>query len=143
VATDLVTGEEVRIDDGPLRLAVQASAAIPAMVPPVDWRGAHLVDGGVVAEVPVAAAASIGRPVIAVDVGMALPEYHADDLLIHTLVRTQMLTTRLLRAAQMRAADVALRPEVGATSWAEWERRDEFEEAGRKEALAAVRDGRI
>lgn len=143
VATDLATGEEVRIADGPLRFAVQASASIPAMVPAVEWRGRHLVDGGVVAEVPVSAAKTIGHPVIAVDVGMELPDYHPDDLVIHTLVRAQLLTSRLLRAAQVRAADVALRPRVGATSWADWERSEEFEEAGRRAALAAVRDGRI
>jgi NTE family protein len=50
VAVDLDSGEAVRFggpgwDDVPISLAVQASAALPGLYPPVDIRGHHFVDG--------------------------------------------------------------------------------------------------
>jgi NTE family protein len=50
VATDLDTGEAVRFgakgwDSTPISKAVQASAAVPGLFPPVDIKGRHFVDG--------------------------------------------------------------------------------------------------
>jgi NTE family protein len=50
VATDLDTGEAVRFGEGewagvPISRAVQASAAVPGLFPPVDIKGHHFVDG--------------------------------------------------------------------------------------------------
>ncbi|MDO8439144.1 MAG: patatin-like phospholipase family protein, partial [Telluria sp.] len=52
VATDLDTGEAVRFGDAPwdstpISKAVQASAAVPGLFPPVDINGHHFVDGAV------------------------------------------------------------------------------------------------
>ncbi|MEV6285771.1 patatin-like phospholipase family protein [Kribbella sp. NPDC051770] len=60
VATDLATGTEVLLDHGDLESALLASAAIPGILPPVDRDGLMLVDGGVVAYVPVLAAQRAG-----------------------------------------------------------------------------------
>ena len=46
VATDLFTGEEVVIREGPLFDAIRASISIPSMFRPVRWQGRTLVDGG-------------------------------------------------------------------------------------------------
>ena len=50
VAVDLDSGEAVRFggpgwDDVPISRAIQASAALPGLYPPVDIRGRHFVDG--------------------------------------------------------------------------------------------------
>jgi predicted acylesterase/phospholipase RssA len=50
VAVDLDNGEAVRFgskgwDDIPISRAIQASAALPGLYPPVDIRGRHFVDG--------------------------------------------------------------------------------------------------
>jgi predicted acylesterase/phospholipase RssA len=52
VAVDLDSGEAVRFgdagwDDVPISQAVQASAALPGLYPPVELRGRHFVDGAV------------------------------------------------------------------------------------------------
>jgi len=49
VAFDLLSGNEVRLSDGPAVDAVLAAAAVPGVLPPVRWRGqlltnAHLQD---------------------------------------------------------------------------------------------------
>ena len=131
IATDLETGEEVRLRRGSLRRALDASSAIPGMVPAVEIDGRWLVDGAVVAEVPVAAAKEEGWPVVAVDVSLDVPPIGEDDLVLDTMMRTQMMTARLLRRQQLNAATAVIRPQVGGARWAEWGRFEEFVEAGR------------
>jgi len=134
VATDIETGEEVRIRTGDLRCALIASSAIPGMVPAVHIDGRDLVDGGVVAEVPAVAARAEGWPVVAVDVSIDVPPVGEDDLVLDTMMRTQMMTARLLRRRQLRSATHVIRPDVGNARWAEWHRFDEFVELGRAAA---------
>jgi NTE family protein len=66
VAMDLVTGDPALLDHGDLESALLASAAIPGMLPPVDREGRTLVDGGVVAYVPVLAALQAGAASVVV-----------------------------------------------------------------------------
>jgi len=131
VATDLETGEEVRLRKGSLRAALDATSAIPGMVPAVEVDGRQLVDGGAVAEIPAVAARDEGWPVVAVDTSMDVPPIAEDDLVLDTMWRTQMMTARLLRRRQLRSATHVIRPQVGGARWAEWHRFDEFVEAGR------------
>ncbi|MFI7453083.1 patatin-like phospholipase family protein [Nonomuraea sp. NPDC049714] len=60
VAMDLATGAQALLDHGDLESALLASAAIPGVLPPVDRDGRTLVDGGVIALVPVRAALRAG-----------------------------------------------------------------------------------
>ncbi|MEU1518663.1 patatin-like phospholipase family protein [Streptomyces sp. NPDC005811] len=66
VAMDLATGAPVLLDGGDLESALLASAAIPGMLPPVERDGRTLVDGGVVAYVPVLAALQAGAASVVV-----------------------------------------------------------------------------
>ena len=52
VATDLFTGEEVLLQEGPVFDAIRASISIPSMFQPARWRGRTLVDGGIVNTFP-------------------------------------------------------------------------------------------
>jgi NTE family protein len=60
IATDVLSGEEVRLSEGPLVDAVMASAAIPGVLPPVEWDGRLLVDGGVANNAPISHALDLG-----------------------------------------------------------------------------------
>ncbi|PIB04050.1 patatin [Streptomyces sp. HG99] len=66
VAMDLGTGAPALLDHGDLESALLASAAIPGMLPPVDREGRTLVDGGVIAYVPVLAALQSGAASVVV-----------------------------------------------------------------------------
>jgi NTE family protein len=72
VAVDVITGEERRLSAGPTADAVMASAAIPAVLPPVVWEGRELVDGGVANNTPISHAVELGAEEIYV-----LPTGHA------------------------------------------------------------------
>ena len=60
VACDVLTGTEVLLSEGGLVDAILASAAIPGVLPPVDWDGRLLIDGGVVNNTPISHAITLG-----------------------------------------------------------------------------------
>ncbi|MCI2956960.1 patatin-like phospholipase family protein [Agromyces atrinae] len=60
VATDLRTRRAVTIHSGPLSLALRATIAVPGILPPVRIGGRLLADGGMVDNVPHAAARELG-----------------------------------------------------------------------------------
>lgn len=134
VATDLESGAEVRLEQGPLRPALYASAAIPGLLPAVEIERRQLVDGGVVAEVPVAAAAAIGWPVVAVDVSVELQPLNSGDLVLDTMMRAQSMTAARLRHRQLEPFRHVIQPRVGDAGWADWDRLDELIAAGRAAA---------
>lgn len=71
VATDLDTGSRVDLDSGDLLSALLASAAVPGAFPWVERDGRRLVDGGLVANVPVRQAVDRGaRSVVVLDCGL-------------------------------------------------------------------------
>ena len=53
-------GAEVLLSRGPLVDAVLASAAIPGVLPAVEWEGRLLIDGGVVDNTPISHAIGLG-----------------------------------------------------------------------------------
>ncbi|MEZ5768226.1 MAG: patatin-like phospholipase family protein [Paracoccaceae bacterium] len=64
VATDMVTGREVWLREGPSYRAVRASAGIPGVMSPVQHDGRWLLDGGLVNPVPVSAVRALGAEVL-------------------------------------------------------------------------------
>jgi NTE family protein len=76
VATELLGGEEVTLSSGRVVDALLASAALPAVFPPVSLGGRHLVDGMLASHTPILAAVAAGASRIVV-----LPTGHACALL--------------------------------------------------------------
>ncbi len=62
VATDMVTGNMVVLDQGDLATAMRASMAIPGAFSPVPLKGMVLADGGMVRNIPVDVARSMCAP---------------------------------------------------------------------------------
>ncbi len=60
VATDILTGTEVVLSSGRAVEAVLASAAIPAVFPPVELEGRYLADGGIANNTPISVAVALG-----------------------------------------------------------------------------------
>lgn len=60
VATDVLSGQDVLLSAGGAVDAICASAAIPAVLPPVRIEGRDLVDGGVVNNTPLSHAVALG-----------------------------------------------------------------------------------
>lgn len=69
LATDLKSGSEVRLTDGDLVDAVMASCALPGVFPPVNSGGRHLIDGGLVAGMPLHSVPEEARTIVVLDAG--------------------------------------------------------------------------
>lgn len=73
VATDLYTGEEVWLREGPFMTAVRASSGVPGLFAPTWHAGRWLIDGGVVNPLPVSMCRALGADVvIAVDLSRSV-----------------------------------------------------------------------
>jgi len=108
IATDVLTGEEVRLSEGSAVDAVMASAAIPGVLPAVDWDGRTLVDGGVANNAPISHAVELGATrVYLLPTGYACdleePPRSAIAMLVHA---TSMLTQHRMYADVRALADV-------------------------------------
>jgi NTE family protein len=75
IATDLLSGQELRLSRGDATEAVMASAAIPGIFPAVEWEGRRLIDGGVSNNTPIGHAIELGAERVYV-----LPTGNACDL---------------------------------------------------------------
>ena len=84
IATDLRNREQVVLSGGDLARAVRASMAVPLVFDPERIDGRELIDGGIAANVPVAAARRAGAArVIVSDVGWRPPDsVRADNPLV-------------------------------------------------------------
>lgn len=60
IATDLFSGEELRLSEGDASAAVVASTAIPGVFEPVGWDDTMLIDGGVSNNAPITHAIELG-----------------------------------------------------------------------------------
>jgi NTE family protein len=60
IATNLATGRPVVLNSGDVVSAIVASTAFPGVFPPVEIDGHTLIDGGVVADVPLDVAFELG-----------------------------------------------------------------------------------
>lgn len=142
VATDLHSGEPVVMSgEGDLPFAIRASCTIPGWyVPVIDGRGRQLVDGGLVANVPAAAARSLGADlVIAVDVNAEGAKFLGPpQSAIGVIFQSMMVVQRTVSALQLHDADIVIRPRVGHIRWDEMKRADELIRLGEEAAQATL-----
>jgi NTE family protein len=138
VATDLNTGERVVFRTGDTGMAVRASAAVPGVFQPTQFRGKSYVDGGLTSPIPVQAAREMGADiVIAVDIS-ARPEGQPVDSMTAIIWQTTTIMGGVIGAAELRGADIVIRPKIPyVKSWDFTARNDAMLE-GERAAQAAL-----
>jgi len=97
-ATNVLSGEEVLISEGDAVSAVLASAAIPAVFPPVEIDGTLLYDGGLADNAPISKAVALGATrvvVLPTGYACALSE-PPQSVLAHALHALTLLIERRL-----------------------------------------------
>ena len=113
VCTDLVTGEKVVLDKGPLSLAMRASSSVSFLLSPTNYDSLVLVDGGLVENIPVSTAVEQGGNfIIAVNTTSDLhPE---NELEYPWVVADQVISIpmKLLNEAQLSNADFVIQPNL-------------------------------
>jgi NTE family protein len=142
VATDLKTGAAVIMrDQGDVPFAIRASCAIPGWYVPVpDEHERQLVDGGLVAVIPVTVCRSLGPDiVIAVDVNSAGATFVGPtSSVIGVVLQSMLVVQKTASHYQLAASDLVITPQVGHIRWDEMGRADELIHAGYAAALESI-----
>ena len=117
IATDLGTGEMVVLNEGSLITAMRASMSVPGGMAPVGIDGRQLVDGGLVRNLPVDVARSMGADII-IAVNLGTPLMKPEEITSVLSVTGQMiniLTEQNVRRslAELKPQDILVEPALG------------------------------
>jgi predicted acylesterase/phospholipase RssA len=142
VATDLDTGAAVVLDRGDLSAALRSSMSKPGVFSPIELDGRVLGDGGLVNNVPIDVARAMGVDVvIVVNVGTTLAARETSNSALGvTAQMINILTEQNVQRslATMGDRDVLVSPQLGALTWGDFARGDEFIALGERGAQAAL-----
>jgi NTE family protein len=120
VATDLVTGNAVLMDQGDLAIAMRASISAPGVFAPVETQGRLLVDGGLAENLPIDVARDMHADILIVsDVSFPLQARSALDSALS--ISNQMLAILVRKDADRQRAtlissDILVEPLLGPAS---------------------------
>ncbi len=131
VATDLISGKRIVIGKGDLAEAINASATVPLLFSPVVWGDMLLVDGGLLSNLSVDVAKSLGMDmIIVVDITSSLRS--KDELNapweVADQVTTIMMQTQYGNQVQM--ADIVIKPDLEDIGSTDFSKIDEMISAG-------------
>jgi len=140
VASDLLTGELVVLDNTPLFQTIRASLAVPGVFAPVRIKDHLVVDGGLVRNLPVDMARAMGADiVIAVNVGTTLaPEKELGSALGVANQMLQILTEQNVQRSlsELRKDDILIAPKLDGITFLDfstWEKAMAAGEAAARE----------
>lgn len=132
VATDIITGNEVVINEGSVLEAIRASISIPVVFRAVKIKRRYLVDGGLVNEIPVSVAKKMGADII-IAVDLTPSKHERTDFMtklkepnvFQTIVQTMYIVTYLSNKSSCEGADVVVHPHLGHIGPGEFHRAPE------------------
>jgi NTE family protein len=142
LVTDLRQGTPIVFrDTGDLPFAIRASTCIPALYVPIrDDDGRLLIDGGIVANLPISYARDLGADiVIAVDVNAdGIRFFDLPRTALGVLAYTFVAVERIVSNQQRDTADLQITPKVGHIRWDQTRRTDELIKAGYEAGLESI-----
>ena len=107
MATDIVNGKQVILDEGSLAIAMRSSMSIPGVFAPVEYKNTLLVDGGVLNNFAVDVAIDWGADfIIGSEVSGGLQTKEQLNSLPNLMFQTGMLSSSLLDAAHEKECDI-------------------------------------
>jgi len=113
VATDLVTGERVVIDQGKISNAITGSMSVPGMSQPFKFENKMLLDGGLVDPVPADVVREMGADIV---IGVSLRNIQKDvpakiDNVISITIRSIYIMLEELNEVSSSKADIIIKPQ--------------------------------
>ncbi len=136
VATDIVNGVPVAINQGDITTAIRASMAIPTAFTPVAYDTLLLIDGGWTRNLPVQEAKDMGADIIiSVDVGAPLKTKEELRSMISILDQTAWLLSVQDTKKQLEMSDYVIRPQVSNFSTFDFDLADSIMEKGYEQAV--------
>jgi NTE family protein len=147
MGTDLVSGESLALNTGPIAPAIRVSCSVPGIFTPVRRNGRILVDGGVSHNLPTSVVRAMGADyVIAVDLlpsgGATVVSHHFEqeyeprhivDVAMHAIYALIRVTQR-----DLTPADCTITPAIGHISFTDLGQHDQLIARGRAAAEAML-----
>jgi NTE family protein len=153
VATDIITGEEVVINQGSVLEGIRATISIPGIFTVAKWQNRYLVDGGLVNPVPVSVLKKMGADfIIAVnvipDVGTRVRHLKKEGKegnkewkepnVFNVIMQSLYIGTFIVAKASTEGADITISPDTTVINPGDFHRARECIEQGEKAAREAL-----
>ncbi len=141
VAADVLSGEEVVFEEGPLAEAVRASIGIIGIFSPYRLRDHYLIDGGTVNPVPASVLAENGANIIIASSvipsieeervrGQAAAHRQKDPNFFGVLSSMMAIMEREIVKTRMTPVDILIRPKVELYTAMDYDKAEEFMKLG-------------
>jgi NTE family protein len=141
VAADVLSGEEVIFEEGPLAEAVRASIGIIGIFSPYRLKEHYLIDGGAVNPVPASVLAENGADIIIASSvipsieeervrGQAAAHRQRDPNFLGVLSSMMAIMEREIVKTRMTPVDVLIRPKVEIYTSMDYDKAEEFIKLG-------------
>lgn len=141
IATDIMNGEEIVLNQGLLLENIRASISIPVIFTTVKLDGRYLVDGGLVNPIPVDILKDKGADIIiAVNVipniraNIRQKEKLKEPSIFDVIMNSMNITNTLLVKHSLEGADIIIEPDVGHIGASDFHRVEECISLGKKAA---------
>ena len=142
IATDILTGERVVLKEGEVARAARASATIPGLFEPVEYRHRFLVDGGLSDNIPTDIAKLMGADyIITVCVSADFSKNKVSSV-FSMLTQAISIQGRQLDDQKLKLSDINIFPKVSDVSLMELNRSRECIDAGSvaaRESIAQIK----
>lgn len=141
VATNIDNGDMVVLNSGNLAEALKASMTMPLIYEPTIVNGDKLVDGGLIANIPVDVARDMGANIVIV-VNSTSPLKEATELFNPLSTADQILSISMdkLNQVQLGNADIVIRPELGDHSSTNFSNPENLIRKGEEEAELMIQN---
>ena len=135
ISTDVLSGNSISFKKGNIVTAIRASSALPLRYSPVRVDDKILVDGGILANIPVKQAMEF-NPDIIIAVNTTSPLYTSDDLDKPWNLADQVVSVAMKHFEQenLMLADYAITPRINNHKNSEFNNLDTLIDKGRQEA---------
>ena len=141
VAVDIVSGKEVVFDKGSVKDAISASCAVPLVFRPVVIGEKHLVDGGVLNNIPASVCKMLGADfVVTVDVNPTRGEGTKEIGMLDVIKATFSIMSAHTSVEGLRLSDVIVAPNLYEFSAARKDGYEKMIELGYNAAKAKTED---
>lgn len=114
ISVDLISGNRFVMGSGSLAEAIRASATTPLLFSPIERDSMRLIDGGILANVPVDVARERGVDfVVAVNTTSGLRTMDEMKAPWQTVDQLMSISMQVLNSQQLKTADVVITPNIG------------------------------
>ncbi|OVE75758.1 hypothetical protein BVX98_06790 [bacterium F11] len=140
IATDIRSGDRVVFIEGPVALAARASATIPGLFRPVEYRHRALVDGGLTDVLPTDLVPKDDWTVVVGILPRTGFENEEVSSVLTTLVRSIEIQKEVMVEEKKKLADFLIEPDVGSISMMDLAKNKDAIEAGTRETRRRALD---